>query len=546
MRILGISPMHDSSVAIVTDGVVEYFCKEERLSRIKRDQLPFLAIDEAIKHAKGKIDCAVIASPTEEDTANAILMDYVRKKLNIDHVARLCHLHHLTHANLAFYNSGFDKSLVLVIDRNGSLENGMRESESVFMFEYPCNYTALYKTYWLESSGDNFDDNNFVAQEALQRMWEGCEIHAASTMNITKVYETATSLIGQQSLENGKTMGLSAYGKDKPFRSLFVDGLPNTNLFVTLNGINGQPIYRDYARNFTTHVPETSYELYADYAFQVQKQTQQQVLELVKRYVEETDVKKVCVTGGYGLNVVTNEFLIKNLPDVEFYFEPLADDSGNSIGAAMKIYREETQDTKKNPLSHTFFNHSAHSIDIEGIPTTVEKIAELLSQSKVVAVFNGQAEAGPRSLGNRSILFDSRNSDAKQIVNKIKNREWYRPFAGSILEEDFENYFETHGVETSPFMTVSFQVKNNKLDTIPGVIHVDNSCRVQTVNSSINHFYNVLKEFKKITGVPVLLNTSFNLAGEPLVETVEDAIKTFTQTDIDVLWFPEKNIMLEK
>ena len=160
-----------------------------------------------------------------------------------------------------------------------------------------------------------------------------------------------------------------------------------------------------------------------------------------------------------------------------------------------------------------------------------------------MAVFNGQAEVGPRSLGNRSILFDARNPKAKDIVNRIKHREWYRPFACSVLKEDFGKYFETYGLNESPNMTVSFPVKSN---LIPGVTHVDGSCRIQTVDQTIPHFCNLLKEFRKLTEVSVVLNTSFNLAGDPLVENPEDAIKVFNQSEIDVLWFPEKRMAMIK
>ena len=183
---------------------------------------------------------------------------------------------------------------------------------------------------------------------------------------------------------------------------------------------------------------------------------------------------------------------------------------------------------------------------MEGTKATLYDVAKLLDNQKVVAVFNGHAEAGPRALGNRSILFDARNPRAKDIINSIKNREWYRPVACSILKEAAKDYFEMYNLEESPHMTISFPVRKEKKQVIPGVIHVDDSCRIQTVDIEIEHFYKLLKEFEKITGVPVLLNTSFNVAGKPLIETVNDAIDTFKKTSIDVLWFPEKKIILTK
>jgi carbamoyltransferase len=554
MRVLGISPMHDSSVALINNGHLEYFCKEERLTRDKRDSMPFLSINNAFRNTKGPIDFIVISSPTKTDTRNEFIEDYLFK-ITKTKIARLCEHHHLSHASLAFYNSGFDKALTVVIDRNGSHFDRLRESESIFICNYPNHFKPIYKSFWLEKIG--FFEDQLNRDKISERITSGglkdCEIVADSTMNITKVYESATTLIGQLPLENGKTMGLAGYGKNKKFKSLFVDDIPNTNLFTNGSGeadfvdTYGPPIvYKKYFDDQVKEVPRVDYQLYADFAFQVQKQTQEQVLKLIKKYVKKTKIKSVCVTGGYGLNVVTNEYLIKNLPEVDFYFEPMADDAGNSIGAAMFIYRSETKDSTIHPLKHTFFNNIRHNINVEGEEVTTKNIAKYLSESKVVAVFNGQAEAGPRALGNRSILFDPRNARAKDIINNIKKREWYRPYAGSILIEHFKDYFETHHIKSSPFMTVSFQVKKDKKNLIPGMVHVDQSCRVQTVDKEIPHYYNLLKEFYKITNVPALLNTSFNVAGEALVETVEDAVNTFNKTDIDILWFPELKKTIKK
>lgn len=543
MRVLGISPFHDSSVAIVNNGQIEYFSKEERLTRKKRDRLGLLSLKKADEFKKGYLDYIVISSPWFDDPYNNKLELYFKEKYPNTPVLRMCYEHHLSHASLAFYNSGFDKSLNVVIDRNGSRFERLFESETVFISEYPNKFIPVYKSYCLDKIGINEDFENYKKIKEITKEWPDCEIVADSTMNITKVYESATTLIGQHCLENGKTMGLSSYGKNLSFKNLFVDGLPNSNLFVSLNDVEKSTLLKSHLSKKTNEVTKQNYEFYANYAYQVQTQTKEEVYNLIKKYIDKTNIKKVCVTGGYGLNVVTNEYLIKKLPDVEFYFEPLADDTGNSLGSAMYIYRDKTKDKNKYPLEHTFFNNKKESININGTSVTTKEIANYLSKGKIVAVYNGQSEAGPRALGNRSILFDARNPNAKEIVNKVKKREWYRPFAGSVLKEDMTDYFETHHIKNSPFMTISFQSKTNK---IPGVTHVDNSCRIQSVDKNIPHFYELLTEFKNITNVSVLLNTSFNMAGESLVETVNDAIKTFEKTDIDILWFPEVKKMLTK
>jgi carbamoyltransferase len=163
----------------------------------------------------------------------------------------------------------------------------------------------------------------------------------------------------------------------------------------------------------------------------------------------------------------------------------------------------------------------------------------LLIDQKSVAIFDGAPEAGPRALGHRSILFDPRNKNAKDIVNKIKKREWYRPFAGIILESQFNEYFDTCGLKESKFMTINFEAKSGVRDYVPGIIHVDNTCRIQTVSSGF--LFNLLTLFYNKTGCPMLLNTSFNLAGEALVQTKKDALDTLNNCSLDAVYFVDDN-----
>jgi len=514
MRVLGISPFHDSSVALYKDGEIELFIKEERLTRIKRDMYPYKSIKQALEYCNYKVDEVVVAPPSV-DSYNDFLLFYLDKTLD-KRIKIMEDSHHLQHAALAFYNSGFDKSLIIVVDRNGSLTEEGKECESVFIAEYPAKFKKIYSNSWKENE-----------------------------LGIVKVYEAATTLIGQHPLENGKTMGLSAYGKIADYPLLFDENLnANHSLFSHIQKDNfksdTQAIYKDHIGSEVEKVLEGSHDFYANFAYEVQQQTQEQVLKLIKKSVEETKIKNVCITGGYGLNVVANGYYIDNTKDVNFYFEPLADDSGNSIGAAMYIYHLLTNDNKIKKLDHTFYHNVDPDLSIvsNGI-TEISHVVDKILDNKTVGIFKGKAESGPRALGNRSIVFDPRNPDAKKIVNLVKKREWYRPFAGVVLEEDFEKYFHTKGLKSSEYMTISFKVKEEFINLFPGIVHVDGTCRVQTVSQG--HLYDLLKEFKKITGLGVLLNTSFNLAGDPLVETVADAINTLNNSFLDYVWFVDKN-----
>lgn len=174
-------------------------------------------------------------------------------------------------------------------------------------------------------------------------------------------------------------------------------------------------------------------------------------------------------------------------------------------------------------------------------------VAKLLADRKIVALFQGRSESGPRALGNRSMLYTPLDPNGKDHVNKIKGREYFRPLAASMLLEYADEWFDMIGIPESPYMTFSFTCKEDKKHIIPCVIHVDGSCRIQTVTQEQNlHYYNLIKAFYNITGVPIVLNTSLNLAGEPLVETIEDAFKTLAKSKIDYLYLPELEILVTK
>jgi carbamoyltransferase len=178
---------------------------------------------------------------------------------------------------------------------------------------------------------------------------------------------------------------------------------------------------------------------------------------------------------------------------------------------------------------------------------TYDHVSELLIQKNIVSIFQGKSESGQRALGNRSLLFDPRVSDGKDIVNKVKKRENFRPFAGTVLLEYANEWFDMIGLSESPYMCYSLDCRPEKNKYIPAIVHVDNTCRIQTVTEEQNyHFYNLIYSFYKLTNVPILLNTSFNLAEEAMVETVEDAIDTFYKSSINYLYFPELKYLIEK
>jgi carbamoyltransferase len=181
----------------------------------------------------------------------------------------------------------------------------------------------------------------------------------------------------------------------------------------------------------------------------------------------------------------------------------------------------------------------------EVVDATNDDIIDLITNKNIVSIFQGASEAGPRALGNRSILYDPTDPDGKDHVNEIKRREYFRPFAGSILEEDVHEWFDLRGMESSPTMMYAVNCQPGVEEKIPAIIHVDGTCRIQTVNREQNpHYYDIIKAFKERTGCPIIFNTSFNLGGEPLVETLDDALWTLQESDIEYLYLPEYGKLL--
>jgi carbamoyltransferase len=539
MKVVGISPTHDSGVCLVEDGKITKFFKEERLTRKKRDDLPFKSLESVLQGTE-EIDIFAYAPPQEGSGGNELSnwLSFAKKFSNINSTLDLCSDHHKTHAALAFYNSGFSEAAIIVADGQGSIISGGYELESIFHASYPDLIIPVYK--------------NILSMYGFGRPikiegYPDCEVVSRSHVGLVSMYCTATILIGEHPLDNGKTMGLAAYGHNDKFPELLMENgtIVNRKLFTSWD--QAFPQYKINSGKEVGLLTENNYEYYANYAMHVQKQSEDVMLKLIQKAIDSTGSRNVCITGGYGLNVVANARYLKEFPGINFYFEPFADDGGNAIGAAMLAYRQESQDKTVNKLKHTFYHGRGYDLPQEDyLDLDAESISAFLDRQMSVGMFYGLAEAGPRALGHRSILFDARNPDAKEITNSIKKREWYRPFAAACLEEDAYKYFSISPHDGYEFMTINADANGLAKQEIPGVIHVDGTCRIQIVRDPDEPLFKVLESFKKRTGVGVLLNTSFNLAGEAMVETPEDAISSYFRSELYCIWFPEFNKALIK
>ena len=227
------------------------------------------------------------------------------------------------------------------------------------------------------------------------------------------------------------------------------------------------------------------------------------------------------------------------------YVEQVSDYSGVSLGGAYQSYGPNKILNKSFKLDNLYLGGQlSYSYKLEDgeseYDVEPEHVAKLISLGNIVAIAQGRSEIGPRALGNRSILFDPRVKDGRDIVNTVKKREYFRPFAGTVLKEHAKEWFDLDRLDESPFMMYAVDALSDKKDKIPAILHIDGTCRIQTVTSKQNkNYYDLISEFHKLTGVPILFNTSFNLAGDTMVETIEDAFRTVRNSDINYMYLPE-------
>lgn len=581
--IAAIARGHNASVCLTKNGKIIFSIEEERLTRYKYDGGPYAAMMK-IKEYTDTLDYLLVAH-TQSLNETAGRVDFsgddvytgLARKLKLiekgenpyknSQVVDFSHVHHKLHAACAFYRSGFKEAAALVVDGAGTFIpltiNGDQhigwETESIFDCSYPNKFRTVYKHIGLRGpieGGiiDNFDSSPYGEEGYFH------EAVITEKAGITKVYEAVTQYCGWSAIEAGKTMGLFPYGKpNENIPPLFDTSgrvpLSNRNLIV--------PTYPNAAKvNFdlydflvqSTTGDVTYLENRRDMAYACQIETQEQVLRLIRKAVEDTGHKKVVISGGYGLNCVANYYYLKHLRDegIEIYVEPISNDAGTAIGAALLFYNglfpDSNIDYSKDGL-YLGFEYNLNEIDLELLckkynanitEVTKEDIIELLCNKNIVSIFQGKSENGPRALGNRSILFNPSYEDGKDYVNEVKHREYFRPFAGTILQDYVHDWFDLRGMEDSPYMMYAVNCKPGIEEKIPSIIHVDGTCRIQTVTKEQNlHYYELIEAFYQKTGIPILFNTSFNLGGDPLVETIEDALDTLNRSDIEYLYLPE-------
>ena len=497
------SYIHDAGATLFIDG--EHICsiQEERLSGLKYDgRCPEKSIDYVLDEIpKEEIDLVIYVDIGLQEWVNELLLKGVADKFlqskfpnaDIGFVS-----HHQAHAYSSIFTQPSNEGVCIVIDGGGS----HNWSENFSMGLQKCSLV-----YFNKRKG-KFRYIPFNGEWGL--LYQTWAHHIYCTKTKKKIsYDDPK----YHCSFNGKVMGLASYGSGEHIQKLYEFGHYFPEVVFDMQDPRPYPISSsDKAQLLQYNFEESLTEL---------------MLRLDEDYLEQT----VCSTGGVFLNINANTKIVQTLKNRKFHITPFVSDCGLSYGAA--AFGASLWNDVKVPPDLAFLGKEyVTPKEIKGDNLDLKKVAQYLEDGKIVAWYQGRSEFGPRALGNRSILMSPKYKENKNILNeKVKHREEWRPFAGVILKDYLQDYFE-ESIE-SPYMLYSQTVKEDKRDKIPAITHVDNTCRIQTVSEGI--LSELLEEYHKVSGVPVLLNTSFNDNGKPIIETPENAMDAFLNMNIDYL-----------
>lgn len=541
--IVGIHVGHDRCAALIKNGKLIASIAEERLDRVKyspADKLPTLSINYVLGLANAVVDDVDIVAvsfsgvPHSEKVLRTWKLE-IRRYFNIDESRILFVGHHLAHAYAVFYTSQFDDSAIMIADGAGDiLNNGESEGESYYIAEEGkinllyCRSQAMPTKY-----------GSPLCEYRADYM---CEDEMSLPISIGRKYEQVTKLIGFKFGQAGKTMGLAPYGNKTIDLELDSQGMEHSlnrgDFLLELDQLRIEQ-NETYDEFITKHK--------SDIAKSIQEITEQLLLKCIADLARATNRKNLCLSGGVFLNCVANKAILASKHFENVFITPTCGDDGQAIGAAYyahsrligepleqsvfmpylgKAYgeREYIEAIQKQRLPYLAFESEFELVDF---------LIEKLLSNAVIGIHRGRSESGPRALGNRSIIANPMSKTVKDHINhNIKFREDFRPFAAMVTQESAAKYFEIEGA--SPYMLLTGHVKSEFIHRLPATTHVDGSVRLQTVTKQSNPFiYALLSYFGDKTGFPILLNTSFNTANEPIIETPDDALNTLNKSNLD-------------
>ena len=582
MHVLGLKIYgHDTGAALISSERVVAIA-EERLNRVKHspNMFPSLAIDYCLATlgvAATDINLVVIDQIYEADRFPMERMFREATGERFAHARVQVINHHDAHAASAFFCSPFEEAGVVVYDGSGET------------IRTPLGVTATETETLYRGSGTTLVE----VQKSLHARIARRFVH---TFGVGMLYTAITRYLSFGPYEEGKTMGLAPYGNADAFKiapeslwwrehrgqffcnadirypkqllagegnvsfgTKLVYGLRSRvrTLLLSLSGrIGGDPamanpklfaplVLPQPARPKEVSLPDA---YYTNLAFAVQDVLEKVVMGWARRLRAVTHTEYLCIAGGVGLNSVANKKILDGCGFTDVWVQPACSDTGIALGAALYGTHVTLGQPRFWNMQHAYLGRSysnqeieaaladfADRIEVRRTAAVAEDTAALLADGKIIAWFQGGAEYGPRALGHRSLLVDPRPADMKRVLNdRVKHRELWRPFAASVVAEHAAEYFTLD--RPSPFMLLVCSVRDAYREKISAVVHVDGTCRVQTVTKEANGiYYDLISAFGKRTGLPMLLNTSFNLAGEPIVEAPTEAIRDLLATNIDVL-----------
>jgi len=546
--ILGISASHNGSACLLRGDEIVVAIQEERLSRFKRHRTygcgPSRSIAYCLNYAgvdPAELDLIVLCVQGRlTDQKHDIGLDPF---LNVrsSGVPVLTIPHHYGHAVSVFATSGLEESAILVVDGAGSPVTDFTAAEKHVLNGHSTDAWETISLYYGAGTEVIPLEKHVVDRGAWLVPYKS---EMAAFGSLGGMFSAAAQQIFGESSEAGKVMGLAAYGKPE---------LPSSDFFEIERGRfcfkDTVPLRFRHERRWPDAAPE-----YEALAASVQVALETALLYLVQHLRELCRSNNLCYAGGVALNSVANERIIRESGYENVYIIPAAEDSGAAVGAAYYGLWQLTGQNSQRRLPHDALGRSYSTGDVADALSTESRVrtvectdvidaVDLLCDGKIMGWFDAGSELGPRALGQRSILCDPRRPDGKEILNRrVKMREAFRPFAPAVILEEAPNWFEFGGTSAeSPFMLRVCEVNPQRKDEVPAIVHADGTGRLQTLTPAANgRFYELVKRFYERTGVPMVLNTSFNRMGQPIVETPDDAIECLLSTGLDCCVFEDR------
>jgi carbamoyltransferase len=589
--ILGVSCYyHDAAAALLQDGALIAAAEEERFSRVKHDYgFPKNAIrfclDQAGLQGKDldyvvffekpfrKFDRILMTTlqtyPQSWKVFRESMISWMVDKLWVGTTLQselglskekviFCE-HHLSHAASAYLCSPFEEAAILTVDGVGewvTASYGVGRGNAIRLLkqiEFPHSIGLLYSAF-----------TAFLGFEINEGEYK---VMGMAPYGVPRYVDKVWKLV-QQNTDGSFSLDMDYfcfhYSTDQTYNQKFIKlfGEPRPSKLQFFTAQTGFPKYFGAPPGNYSELCKLN-QHYADVAASIQQVTEELLLGMASNLYRETGIKRLCIAGGVGLNSVANARILKETPFEQLFVQPAAGDGGGALGAALWAYNCLFGKPRNFTMQHAYWGRNNSDAEISdflrqnGIPfrcfenddELFDCVVERLIQGKVIGWSQGRFEWGPRALGNRSILADPRNPDMKDIVNaKIKFREPYRPFAPSVLSECAEKYFDLPQAKChhpARYMLYVVPVRDSQRGTLPAITHVDGTGRLQTVfRDQSPRYYRLIERFGQATGVPVLLNTSFNLKGEPIVNTPANAFNTFSKSEMDNLVL--ENFLVEK